>query len=260
VDRGSGVLAPSREEVDLRETREVQAFLRRHRPRAVFNLAAARPDASEDALARVNAAGAEAVARGARAVGARLVHVSSDAVLDGRRAPYADHAPAVPLTAYGASKAEGERRVLAVLPEATVVRTSLIYDPDAMDRSTAGFAARLREGRPCPLYTDEIRCPVSRGELARALCDLVTLGWAGTLNVAGREAISRHDFALLLLDRFGIPGADHVQRVRMADLEAAGAPPRPRDLRLDVTKAERFLGRRLPGVRTVLGGPTPPGV
>lgn len=246
------VLAPPRAELDLEDAGAITRYVERAGPTAVVNVAAANPGASEVLFDPINVRAAEAMAAGARAVGARLVHVSSDAGLDGRSAPYADDAAMNPLTPYGRSKAEGEARVLAACPAAVVVRTSLLWDPDVMDRGTAGFAGRLEAGESCRLFTDEIRCPLPRRVLAACLADLLRVSWVGPLNVAGREAVSRLDFGILLLDHFGVAGLHRIEGIRSADLTAAGAPPRPLDLTLDVTRAERLLGRRLPGVRDVL--------
>ena len=255
VQLGHVVLAPGREQLDLGRPEApdaVEAYLRAQRPAAVVNVAAANPGSAGDDFHAVNVRGAEAVARAARAVQARLVHVSSDAGLDGRSAPYADDAAMNPLTPYGASKAQGEARALAACPDAVAVRTSLLWDPEAIDRSTAGFAARLEAGEPLKLFVDEVRCPLPRRVLAACLADLLRVPYAGTLNVAGRESLSRLDFGLLLLEHFGVEGLDRIEPVRSADLQRVGGPPRPLDLTLDVTRAERLLRRRLPGVREVL--------
>ena len=60
----------------------------------------------------VNAAGAEWVAKAAHREGAAIVSVSTDYVFDGdRRTPYEETAPTCPLSSYGRTKLEGERRV-----------------------------------------------------------------------------------------------------------------------------------------------------
>ena len=82
---------------------------------------------AEAALA--NAVGASHVARAAEATGAILVHISTDYVFDGTAtSPYDEEAPPHPTTAYGRTKADGERRVLDAHPDGTfLVRTAWLY-------------------------------------------------------------------------------------------------------------------------------------
>jgi len=252
--RGMHVAAPRSAELDVTDADAVHAAIGDLAPRAVMNLAAAQPGSDAATLDAVNRLGAANVAEAAAGAGVRLVHVASDVVFDGRSAPYSEGAPVCPITDYGRSKAAGEAAVLSAHPAAVSVRTSLLWDPAAQDRGTAGFARRLAAGEPCRLFTDEIRCPLDRAALAECLSRLLDVPARGPLHVAGTEPLSRHEFATLLLEHFGVPGRDQVEAARAADLEAAGAPPRPRDLRLDVRRAERLLDVRLPGVRELLSG------
>ena len=96
----------STERVEIRDAGAVDALFQRLRPATVIHTAYRQEDAN------VNVEGSENVARAAAAVGARLVHLSTDIVFDGRKgAPYVEEDPPSPVTEYGRSKAEGERRV-----------------------------------------------------------------------------------------------------------------------------------------------------
>jgi dTDP-4-dehydrorhamnose reductase len=180
----------------------------------------------------VNAEGSAVVAEAAR--GSRLVHLSSDIVFDGARGGYREEDATAPVNSYGRSKAEAERRVAAAHPEATLVRTSLIYGGH-----TAGPQERLaRENRR--FFVDEIRCPVQVGDLAAALLEVLAKPAPGPLHLAGADALSRFDFAVLL-------GADPNR------LEAAKTTPdRAPNVTLDSTRAAGLLRTRLRGVREVL--------
>lgn len=86
-------------------------------------------ESHEDAAFAVNATGAGNLARAAARHGATLVQLSTDYVFDGAAtAPYAEDAPRHPVSAYGRTKAEGERLALELNPGATyVVRTAWLY-------------------------------------------------------------------------------------------------------------------------------------
>ncbi len=236
--------------IDLLDVAAVDSLIAGVGPTAVISAAAVNPGPVADF--EVNVIGAAAVARAAAAVGARLVHVSSDIVHDGRLAPgeggYADDAEPSPINAYGRSKAGGERAVLAADPGAVVVRTSLIYGVDRIDRGTQGLIERLERGERLGLWGDAIRQPTWIDALAGGLLDLalVHVDESGPLNLAGGEAMSRAAFARRLLRHWGVAADDRIDETLAADLVG-----QPLDLRLELTRA-RALGLAVPGVSEVL--------
>jgi len=176
--------------------------------------------------------GAEVIARAAR--GARLIHLSSDIVFDGRRGRYREEDEPSPVHDYGRAKAEAERRVAAAHPEAAIVRTSLLYG------GASGPQERLVRSGHTDFFVDEIRSPVEVGDLAEALLELAQLELAGPLHLAGADDLSRYDFALLL-------GADP------ARIRAVRSPPdRAANCSLDSSRARALLRTRLRGAREVL--------
>ena len=86
-------------------------------------------ETDEQAAHLVNAVGAENLAAASRAAGAVLVQYSTDYVFDGAQAePYDEDSPLAPVSAYGRTKADGERRARAAHPEGTIiVRTAWLY-------------------------------------------------------------------------------------------------------------------------------------
>jgi len=235
--------------LDLTNPAEVQRTIQKIRPAAIIHAAAINPGQSDEAtMWRVNADGSRWLAQAAAQIGARLVHVSTDVVHNGQHAPYADAAPPAPLNAYGRSKAAAEAAVLAECPTAVIVRTSLIYGLEHMDRGTEGFAKRLAAGEKLLLFSDVIRQPVWAHSLAAALLKLVNLDFSGTLNVAGRQALTREEFGRKMLAWWGIEAAGQIG----VGLAAEIAPTTPLDLRLNVAQAEALLHMRLPGVDEVL--------
>jgi len=247
--RGDEVAAPSHAACDLCDRSAVARLVAEWQPTGVINCAVAGAQTSDEArLFAVNATGARNVAAAAAQVGARLVHVSTDLVLDGQHPPYLDDAAPNPLSAYGRSKAEGEAAVSAEDPSAVIVRTSNIYDPRSPDPSLAAFIERLESGQKVRLFTDEIRCPIARPTFVSALAELLTLDVSGTLNVAGEEPLSRFEYGTLLLNWFDIPNRHNIEAGLSADL----SEPRPRDLTLDTSKARASLSTRLRGVRATL--------
>ena len=120
---------------------------------------------------------------------------------------------------------------------------------DQMDRGTAGFVERIEAGGMLTLFDDVIRQPVWVESLSEALLKLATLDFAGTLNIAGRQAMTRAAFGRKMLDRWNVDLRDLVRSGRAAELSDAI----PLDLRLSVDKAEALLNMVFPGVDDVMG-------
>jgi dTDP-4-dehydrorhamnose reductase len=247
--------------LDVSDRSAVMRVIEDLKPTVIIHAAAVNPGQGDDAtMWRVNAEGSSHVAEGARAVGSRLVAISTDVVHDGAHAPYADDADANPINHYGRSKADGESAVRSLDPAAAIVRTSLMYGTDEMDRGTAGFAERISLGRPLVLFSDVLRNPIHVGTLADAVLRLVGTTHCGTLNVAGRQVLSREAYGRKMLAYWGIASGDMVQAGRASEISDSI----PLDLRLEVERAERLLGIGLAGVDEVLssvpgGRPNPNG-
>jgi len=221
-------------------------------PQAIIHCIAANPGSDEQTMRQINTAGSRYVAEGAVAVGARLVHVSTDIVHDGRQAPYSDSDPPSPVNIYGRSKAQAEAAIAEIDPRAAIVRTSLIYGLTEIDRSTYGFTERLKAGQPLFLFRDVLRQPIWVESLASALLKLALEvdDFAGTLNIAGRQVIDRERFGRLMLDWWQVENRHLAQSGRAADLPH----PPPLDLRLKIEQAETLLKMTFPGVDDVLAG------
>jgi dTDP-4-dehydrorhamnose reductase len=217
---------------DVRDRAAVDAALAELVPDAVVHTAYRQEGAGFEAI---NVDGSAHVARASYAIGARLIHLSTDVVFDGRAGrPYVETDAATPITDYGRSKAAAEDAVAAAHPDALIVRTSLIYG--GAEPSKHEVAARTPG---TVFFTDELRCPVQVGDLAAGLLELVELDASGPLHLAGADGVSRCEFARL---------------VAGAEIPCGPAPPhRPLDCRLDSSRAAGMLRTRLRGVREVLG-------
>ncbi|MFY1701566.1 sugar nucleotide-binding protein [Micromonospora sp. WMMA1923] len=192
----------------------------------------------------VTADGAAHVAYAAAEIGARLVHLSSDALHAGRPEPYADDDVPTPVFAYGAAKAAAETAVRAIDPGAALVRTSLIVGDERSAQIRLCLDALA--GRAA-LFTDEVRCPVDVTDLAAAVLEVAAGDHAGLLNVAGPEGVSRAGLGLLVARRFGLDPAG----LRTATSAGSGLV-RPVEVRLDISRAASLLNTRLRGVTELL--------
>jgi dTDP-4-dehydrorhamnose reductase len=212
--------------------------------------AAARPDVVVNAAYRarswaITATGAANVA--VATAGARLVHISSDALHAGRPEAYGDAEPPTPIYPYGAAKAAAETAVQAIDPGAAVVRTSLIVGDERSHQ--VRLCLDMATGRnPGALHTDEFRCPIAVTDLASAVLELAGSDWAGPINVAGPQRVSRAELGALVAAGHGLDPA----RIPVRTIAESGVGARPANVVLDSSRAASMLSTALRPVAEVV--------
>jgi dTDP-4-dehydrorhamnose reductase len=235
-------------QLDMRDGPAVRQLVAAFRPEVIIHLAGSnRPAETMDEVIR---RGAEHVTTAARRHDTRLIHLSTDVIFDGRRAPYREEDPPRPLHAYGRAKAAAEQ-IVAQHANTVIVRTSLIYGLEKLDRGTQWVIEALKKGEPVTLFSDQMRNPVLAESLSRACLELAAHDYRGILHVAGADRISRADFTLRLLSWWGVVPA---ARISMAPGDAERWP---QDTTLDTSRARALLRTPLPGVNLLLPSQTP---
>jgi dTDP-4-dehydrorhamnose reductase len=234
--------------LDVQDEAAVRALVDEVRPAAIVHTAASNPGEGADFEA-TNALGTRHVARAAAACGARLIHISTDALFDGEKGHYVEADPPSPITPYGRSKALAEEEVRASGASAVIVRTSLIYGwRPRLDRHTRQVVDNLKTGQPVRLFTDELRCPVWVESLAAAVVELAGLDYTGVLHVAGAQPLSRYEFGVRLARFYGLDPSPIIPA-----RSCESGLRRPLDCTLDCSRARVLLRTPLPGVDEVLG-------
>lgn len=229
-----GVSCP---QLDIINEGAVNKLLHELRPDAVIHAAYRKDGPNAEAI---TTDGSGHVARAAAAINARLVHISTDMVLDGENPPYDESALPAPVHGYGRAKAAAEALVVASAPSAAIVRTSLVCRLDPPDPATKWITNSLRNGQPITLYTDEIRCPVWLTDLSAALLELAAGDFSGVINVSGPQALNRYEMGMRLADCLGL-STQHIT----PGLSSQSIVRRPRNLTLDTSLARRLLQTRL---------------
>jgi len=180
-----------------------------------------------------------------------LVFFSTDLVFDGLQGNYIETDPVRPLSVYGRTKAEAEKRVLQN-PRHWVVRTSLNFgvSPRGNRSFNEEMTAAWQHGKTLTLFVDEFRCPIPAATTARAILHLAATGAFDTraateariLHLAGAERLSRWEIGQILL-------AQHPQfnqQVRPGRLQNYKGEPRSPDTSLCCDKIQRILPFSLP--------------
>lgn len=234
-------LAPAAEHprLELLDPTEVRRGFEAVRPTAVIHTAYRQDDPA------VNADGSAAVAAAAAECGARLIHLSTDLVFDGTKSePYTEDDEPHPIDDYGRSKLDAERRVLALHPEALVVRTSLLVGRERPGRQEQVVLEAARGAREVAFFEDEWRSPALVSDLAAALLELAGTAASGVLHLAGAEPMNRYELACEIAAAHGRPTG----RLKRGTLAGSGLR-RAANCVLDSSRAGTLVSAVPAGVR-----------
>jgi dTDP-4-dehydrorhamnose reductase len=225
--RGHNVFALPRSELDITRSAEVEDAIGALRPDVIVNCAAWTDvdgaEANERAAMQVNDTAAAMVSATAASYGAKILHVSTDYVFDGRkRQPYVESDLPAALSAYGRSKQAGETSVAIANPRHFIVRSSWLFGSGG-----GNFVeTMLRIGSEQPeviVVSDQVGSPTYTPHLAQALAVLVEGQEFGIHHIAASGQCSWYEFAQEIFDQEGLE-----TRVMAGTTETLGRPaPRP---------------------------------
>jgi dTDP-4-dehydrorhamnose reductase len=238
----------TRADLDLIDQTEVERTWRALNPDAVIHCAAmSRTKDCEQDPERARRINVEATVRlSRRSESVPFLFLSSAEVFDGREGWYVETDEPNPINVYGRTKLDAERLVLEN-PGHTVLRIVLTAGTSSGgDRSFVEDMTRTaRAGRSVVLYTDEYRCPLPAGVIARAVWELLERNRPGLYHLGGRERLSRWEIGTCLLPWYPELEGRLVEGSRRRHQGAA----RPEDLSLRCDKLQRLLSFPIPGLR-----------
>jgi dTDP-4-dehydrorhamnose reductase len=211
------VIAPDRNELDLRDPQKIREFMQKAKPQLVVNAAAyTGVDAAETDQANASAVNAEAprlLALEARKLDAILVHFSTDYVFDGsKKVPYVETDSPNPLNAYGRTKLAGEQAIRDSGAPHLIFRTSWVY----ATRGRNFLLAILRlatEREELTIVCDQIGAPTCAHDIAVATTKILTgiyrqdecqrsiSSLSGTYHMTAAGETSWYNFAKAILER-----------------------------------------------------------
>jgi dTDP-4-dehydrorhamnose reductase len=189
---------------------------------------------------RVNAGGTQQVARACRALGARLVAVSTDYVFDGEAGPYGEEDLPNPRGVYAQSKLAGEWTALSIAPDCAVARVAVVYSGRATARPTFAtqVVEKLSRGEVVKAFEDQITSTtLAASGAAMCLELLLEHAYRGVLHVSDETVLDRVEFARRVARVFGLEGT--IEGVKTASVKLLA--PRPLRGGLRVERANAML-------------------
>jgi dTDP-4-dehydrorhamnose reductase len=225
--RGDEVVGLGSGDADIRDANKVQEAVAKARPDWIV-LAAAYTNVDDcethpDLAFAVNRDGPINVAEAAKHVGAKLLFVSSDYVFDGKKiSPYETTDARNPQSVYGRSKAEAEVRLLDLLPDGCIARTSWLFGTGG--KCFPDTILKLAATRPSlDVVSDQRGCPTYSVDLSRAIIGLCRSDARGIVHVTNAGECSWFEFA-----REIVKGAGLTTEIRAVNSQQMARPaPRP---------------------------------
>jgi dTDP-4-dehydrorhamnose reductase len=196
---------------------------------------------------KINVTGVENLVYAAQKVHARLIHVSTDYVFDGKSGPYREDDRPNPLGFYARSKLAGENVLINSEANCAIARTMVLYGSgyEIRPNFVTWLIAQLRNGKSVRIVDDQFGNPTLASELARALRTLAESGRNGVYHLSGSEVIDRYHFAVKIAEVFDLD-ASLIQPLKTSDLKQAS--PRPLHSGFDISKAVTELNISMSGV------------
>lgn len=234
-DSGDEVIALNHSDLDITDGEQVNKCIESNGPQVVVNCAAwTDVDACESDPKRcdqINATGPENLAHACRRVSALLITISTDYVFDGTKDGfYTQRDNPNPLSVYGKSKLEGERRVQENNANSIIVRTGFIFGPGGRN-FLSNVVQLARAGKHLKGIIDSWGTPTYSIHLARRLRELALLDLPGVFHVVNSGAgASFETFAREGLRIANCPGG-YIEPVTMDSLSRPA--PRPRNSKLE---------------------------
>lgn len=186
--------------LDITAKEAVEAFVAEHQIELIVNCAAYtnvdKAEEDEPTARLINCDAVCNLAEAAAKFGAKMIHVSTDYVFDGKGCvPYNEADPVSPATAYGRTKREGEEALLATLPDAVIIRTAWLYS--TFGNNFVKTMIRLGQERDqLNVVFDQVGSPTFARDLAAAIYAVLEADdWhAGIYHFTNEGVCSWYDF------------------------------------------------------------------
>ncbi len=255
------VVCLGRERLDLGDPTRIRETVRALRPALIVNAAAHtavdQAEQEPEAAFALNATAPGVLAEEAAALGAPLIHYSTDYVFDGDKpAPYVEDDAPHPLGVYGASKLAGERAIQAVGGAHLILRTSWVYSRHG--RNFLLTMQRLLQEKPhLRVVADQVGAPTWAGDIADGTAELIRrwregrVHW-GIYHFTASGETSWFGFAQAIAERLRAEGRPCASLEAIPTRDYPTPARRPLNSRLSGDKLRRDWGLALPDWRAGL--------
>ena len=212
IQDNSAVVSAPYVQLNITDREAVEKVIEELRPDAIIHCAAwtnvdgAEDPEKKDTVQKINAEGTQNIADAAKAIGAKMLYLSTDYVFDGQgdRPWEPDDKCYAPLNIYGQSKLDGELAVANTLEKYFIVRIAWVFGLNGKNfiKTMINVGKTLDTVR---VVNDQIGTPTYTLDLARLLVDMIETekyGYYHATNEGGY--ISWYDFCCEFYKQYGL--------------------------------------------------------
>lgn len=237
--------------LDITDRKSVMDMVGSFKPSFIVNAAAYtnvdKAEIEKEVAYKVNATAVGYLADAANTFDAKLVHISTDYVFDGKHGNYSEESLPSPINYYGRTKLAGENLVKSKLKDFAILRTQVLYGfaVNVKKNFVLWVIEKLSQREAIRVVDDQVGNPTLADELAFAILKVCQRNATGVIHVSGYETISRHEFARKIAGVFDLDFS-FVKPIKSDELEQPA--PRPKNSSFICLKAQTELGVNMPSV------------
>jgi dTDP-4-dehydrorhamnose reductase len=232
--------------VDITDGPAIEQFILEHNPDVIVHAAAMTQvdqcELHKQECYNINVTATRFIIDAAKAIGARLIFVSTDFIFDGNDGPYKEDAQPAPVNYYGSTKMVAEKAVMESGLDYAIARTILVYGlvPATGRTNIIGFVRQnLEANQPIKMVTDQVRTPTFVDDLARGIILIIEKNGKGIYHLSGEQSMTPYDIAIETARYFGLNEA-LIAKATSDDINQPSV--RPPKTGFDISKAKKELG------------------
>lgn len=251
--QGYDIAAPTHDELDLLDLKQLDQYLLRSDAEVVINFAAytnvdtaEEEKGSEDGTVyKMNVVLPQALATHCASNNKRLIHISTDYVFDGTsEVPYKEEDESRAVNWYGKTKMLGEEAVKNAQGKTLIVRIEMPYSSHFEKKLDIArlFVKILKEGKEINGVSDQKITPSYVDTLIWGILKLVESDSIGIYHLASTDSTTPYDFAVMIAEKFGL-NKELIKAVPFEKYNETRTAKRPQNSHLNVTKFEAQFGK-----------------
>jgi len=201
------IIGTDKEDFDITNQRETLRALLKIRPQWLINVAAyTQVDRCEKEIElafKVNAEGVKNLALACKEIQAKLIHVSTDYVFDGKKQkPYVEEDTPTPISIYAKSKLKGESYIQTLLNDFIIIRSSGLYGKRGINFVNT-IIKMAKEQNELTIVNDQWVSPTYTIDLSRAIGTLMKVSPKGIFHVTNSSHCTWYQFTCKILELIG---------------------------------------------------------